>query len=259
MSWFKFMTSAFLIAEFIFQFSVIFLGPTGFLVEAMVTFPAMYPIISSLLTWTTWSQYILIFHVPQIFMVLIFNSLIFLPTPITPVLSVWLLNFYSSLPDFVSLNFSWRSSHVIHPYPQLNSSISSELYNTCTYLSRLLAYSHYLFTSLFFLSDWEQGPWLIHSCVFSPHSFSAWYAIGGASLVAQTVKRLPAMREIQVRFLGREDPLEKEMAIHSSTLTWKIPWTEKPDRLQSMGLQRVRHDWATLLHSLYHRQQNLFL
>ena len=63
-----------------------------------------------------------------------------------------------------------------------------------------------------------------------------------ASLVAQTVKRLPAMRETQVRFLGWEDPLEKEMAIHSSTLAWKIPWTEEPDRLQSMGLQRVGHD-----------------
>ena len=63
-----------------------------------------------------------------------------------------------------------------------------------------------------------------------------------ASLVAQTVKRLPAMRETQVRSLGREDPLEKEMAIHSGTLAWKIPWTEEPDRLQSMGSQRVGHD-----------------
>ena len=62
------------------------------------------------------------------------------------------------------------------------------------------------------------------------------------SLVAQTVKRLPAMQETRVRFLGQEDPLEKEMAIHSSTLAWKIPWTEEPDRLQSMGLQRVGHD-----------------
>ena len=53
------------------------------------------------------------------------------------------------------------------------------------------------------------------------------------------VKRLPAMRETWVQFLGREDPLEKEMAIHSSTLAWKIPWTEEPDRLQSMGSQRV--------------------
>ena len=59
-----------------------------------------------------------------------------------------------------------------------------------------------------------------------------------ASLVAQMVKNLPAMRETQVRSLGREDPLEKEMAIHSSTLAWKIPWTEEPGRLQSMGSQR---------------------
>ena len=59
--------------------------------------------------------------------------------------------------------------------------------------------------------------------------------------MAQTVKRLPAMRETQVRFLGQEDPLEEEMATHSSVLAWKIPWTEKPGGLQSMGSQRVGH------------------
>ena len=57
-----------------------------------------------------------------------------------------------------------------------------------------------------------------------------------ASLVAQTVKRLPAMWETWVQSLGREDPLEKEIATHSSTLAWRIPWTEEPGRLQSMGL-----------------------
>ena len=62
------------------------------------------------------------------------------------------------------------------------------------------------------------------------------------SLVAQRVKRLPAMQETWGRSLGQEDPLEKEMATHSSTLAWKIPWTEKPGRLQSMGSQRVGHD-----------------
>ena len=66
--------------------------------------------------------------------------------------------------------------------------------------------------------------------------------INGASLVAQMVKRLPAMWETWVRSLGQEDSLEKEMATHSSILAWKIPWTEEPGRLQSMGLQRVRHD-----------------
>ena len=64
----------------------------------------------------------------------------------------------------------------------------------------------------------------------------------GASLVAQRVKRWPAMREAWVRSLGQEDPLEKEMATHSGTLVWKIPWMEKPGRLQSMGSQRVGHD-----------------
>ena len=56
------------------------------------------------------------------------------------------------------------------------------------------------------------------------------------------VKGLPAMRETQVQSLGGEDPLEKEMATCSSTLAWKIPWTEEPGRLQSMGSQKVRHD-----------------
>ena len=60
--------------------------------------------------------------------------------------------------------------------------------------------------------------------------------------MAQTVKRLPAMQETQVRSLDWEDPLEKEMATHSSILAWKIPWTEETGRLQSMGSQRVRHD-----------------
>ena len=58
----------------------------------------------------------------------------------------------------------------------------------------------------------------------------------------QMVKRLPAMRETWVRSLGWEDPLEKEMATHSSILAWGIPWTEKPGGLQSMGLQRVGYD-----------------
>ena len=65
--------------------------------------------------------------------------------------------------------------------------------------------------------------------------------------MAQTVKYLPAMQETWVRPLGQEDPQEKEMATHSSTLAWKIPWAEKPGRLQSVGSQRVRHDWATSL------------
>ena len=60
--------------------------------------------------------------------------------------------------------------------------------------------------------------------------------------MAQTGKYLSTMQEARVRSLGREDPLEKEMAAHSNTLAWKIPWMEEPGRLQSMGSQRVRHD-----------------
>ena len=71
------------------------------------------------------------------------------------------------------------------------------------------------------------------------------------SLVAQMVKRLSAMQETRVWSLGREDPLEKEVAIHSSILAWRIPWREEPGRLQSMGWQRVGHDWATSLSLIY--------
>ena len=73
-----------------------------------------------------------------------------------------------------------------------------------------------------------------------------------ASLVAQTVKHLPVVRETWIRSLGWEDPLEKEMAIPSSTLAWKIPWTEEPGRPQFMGLQRVGPETERL-----HRSQAL--
>ena len=62
------------------------------------------------------------------------------------------------------------------------------------------------------------------------------------SLVAQMVKNLPAMLETRVQSLGQENPLEKELATHSSILAWRIPWTEEPGRLQFMGSQRVGHD-----------------
>ena len=79
-----------------------------------------------------------------------------------------------------------------------------------------------------------------------------------ASLVAQWVNHLPTMRETQLWSLGQEVPLEKEMATHSSILAWKIPWTEEPDRLQSMGSQRVGHNWATSLHFSFQLKYPLF-
>ena len=63
--------------------------------------------------------------------------------------------------------------------------------------------------------------------------------------MVQTVKNLPATRETWVQSLGQEDPLKKEMATHSSILAWRIPWTEEPGGVQSMGSQRVGHDRAT--------------
>ena len=69
----------------------------------------------------------------------------------------------------------------------------------------------------------------------SPNSSSSF-------LVVQRLKGLPGMRKTRVQSLGREEPLEKEMATHSSTLVWRIPWREEPSRLQSLGSQRVRHN-----------------
>ena len=82
--------------------------------------------------------------------------------------------------------------------------------------------------------DQLREPWL-YLTLFLDQEFTQgfpWW-----SLVAQRLKRLPPMRETQVRSLGREDPLEKEMVTHSSIFAWRIPWTEEPGKLQSMGLQ----------------------
>ena len=75
------------------------------------------------------------------------------------------------------------------------------------------------------------------------------FSVKPASLVAQTVKNLPVRQETQVWFLGQKNPLEKRMVTHSSILSWRIPWTEEPGGFQCMGLQRVRHNWATNTHT----------
>jgi len=93
---------------------------------------------------------------------------------------------------------------------------------------------------------------------WTTNTFAFSFQATQTSLVAQTVNRLSMMRETRVRSLGWEDPLEKEMAIHSSTIAWKTPWTEEPSRLQSMGLQRVGNDWATSRSSTLHTLCSLF-
>ena len=84
--------------------------------------------------------------------------------------------------------------------------------------------------------------------LFAPFLISNCSDLWSTSLLAQTVKCQPTMLETWVWSLGWEDPLEKEMATHSSTLAWKIPWMEEPGSVQSTGSQRVRHDWATSLY-----------
>ena len=106
------------------------------------------------------------------------------------------------------------------------------------------------FCEYFFLSDHQIllfYNFIITQVRSLENMFNIFYSLYWASLMAQMVKHLLAMRETWVWSLGWEDPLEKEMATHSSTLAWKIPWTEKPGRLQTMGSQRVRHDWTTSL------------
>ena len=88
------------------------------------------------------------------------------------------------------------------------------------------------------LISWLQSP---SAVILEPPKIKS-DTVSRASLVAQRLKRLPAMQEIWVRSLGREDPLEKEVATNSSILAWRIPWMEEPGRLQPMGLQKVIHD-----------------
>ena len=107
--------------------------------------------------------------------------------------------------------------------------------------------------------NWQPTPICVHVCVcvcvcvyfnqiwevlaiIVSNIFAAISVFSGASLVAQRLKRLPARQETQIQSLGREDPLEKELATHSSILAWRIPRTEEPGGLQSTGSQRVGHD-----------------
>ena len=126
------------------------------------------------------------------------------------------------------------------------------LKNYCKYLK-------YIVSQFFY-----KGAWLFSKTTISGQSKSEWIFFQSWTvwtwahsntrepselhgLVAQRLKHLPAMWETWVRSLGWEDPLEKEMATHSSILAWRIPWTEEPGGLQSTGSQRVGHAWATSL------------
>ena len=141
----------------------------------------------------------------------------------------------------------WSTSYVIRK-TQNNNNLAQTVSNLC-------AMQEPGFRLWIWKILWRRGQ--LPTPVFWPGEFHGLYGSRGhkesdktatftlASLVAQTVKNLPAMWQTWVRSLGREDPLEKEVAVHSSILAWEIPWTEKPCGLQSMGSQRVGHNWAT--------------
>ena len=104
---------------------------------------------------------------------------------------------------------------------------------------------------LCFLKNMENC-WHASNPAIDTWDFTILVSVSWASLVAQMLKNLPAIQETWVWPLGKEDPLEEGMASHSSILAWWIPWTEEPGGLQSMGLQRVRHDWLTNTHTYTH-------
>ena len=118
------------------------------------------------------------------------------------------------------------------------------------------AWEIYVFNHCLF-SDWpQQELWGPLPCPhLNPPCPPTWFLVPRTT---QVVKNLPVTQATRLQSLGREDPLEKEMAIHSSTLAWKIPWTEEPGRLQSMGSQRVWHNWATK-HSTAHCFVNILI
>ena len=95
----------------------------------------------------------------------------------------------------------------------------------------------YMYMVVFFMEEI-----LLHHYILTKLENREVIFVTKTSLVAQTVKCLPKMREIRIQSLGQKDPLEKEMATHSSTLAWKIPRTEEPGGLQTMGSQRVGQD-----------------
>ena len=130
-------------------------------------------------------------------------------------------------------------------------------FSECWVLSQLfhsalsLSSRGFLVPLCFLLEGWCHLPIWGYWCFFLQSRFQlvlhpAWH-FASSTLLAQMAKRLPAKQETLVWSPGLEDPLEKEMVTHSSTLTWKIPWTEELGRLQSMGSQRVRHDSVTEL------------
>ena len=178
------------------------------------------------------------------------SSLGFKPSPFTyyPFLDKLGQSFYSHFGQFLHLfgfnAFQDCSEKYIHTCVYLAQQIEKNKLSLYLELSNVFNLGNKSESFSYYCNENTVSCYILHSiniCSFT-FSLSLW-----ASLVAQMVKHLPAMRDTQVRSLGQEDPLEKEMTTHSSTLAWKIPWMEEAGRRQSMESQRVGHDWATSL------------
>ena len=125
------------------------------------------------------------------------------------------------------------------PWGCKESDMTQQLNNNLSFFFLMIATINLTFLKIFLVMDHFKSLLnLFQYCFFFIFQFFA----PGPSLVAQMVKNLHAMWETQVRSLGQKNPLEKEMATHSSILAWRIPWTEDPGGLQTMGSQRVGHD-----------------
>ena len=122
-------------------------------------------------------------------------------------------------------------------------SVGSTAVTSCNYSFPCLQHTHIMLRHIWLLISHKQP----ENSTFAFPLFSILLRLPGASPMAQWVKNLPVpeSQEMWVRFLGQEDPLEEDIATHSSILAWEIPWTEEPGGLQSMGSQRLRHNWAT--------------
>ena len=132
----------------------------------------------------------------------------------------------------LSMGFSRQEYWSGVPLPSLTLSLHYQIYFIC--------FNYILLLNI---------PKMIYRFMLSKINYVNFWAC--VSLVAQRLKWLPPMRDTRVRSLGGEDPLEKEMATHSSILPWRIPWTEELGRLQSTGSQRVGYDWVTSLSLIF--------
>ena len=161
---------------------------------------------------------------------------------------IWLLNLFFCLFVFFNLILFFKLYIIVLVYSRFER--ISYTHHLDTLINTLLVFlqlhlTAHLLIHLIFLTHFKVR-W---GCQYTPPQILCktdiqWDSLV-ASLVAQTVKNLPAMQEMPVWSLGQEDPLEKEMATHSSILAWETPWTKQPDGLQSRGLERIRHNLVT--------------